>query len=632
MYDITIENPAAPETTSPEEDALAWFAAWNDVATDYERDVSVLDLFERQVARRPAATAVVCGSESITYLELERRANRLAHHLVARGVRPNDLIAIALHRCTDLIVSILAVLKAGAAYVAVDPTYPRERLTAMFEDVPLAALLTHELVAPLLPKVVVPVIRIDSEREAIEREPSDRPSRRTTMDDLVYVIFTSGSTGRPKAAAVHHGGWTNLMQWFARDYAIGPTDKVLVVSSFSFDITQRAIAMPLIVGGELHLLDTVAFDPRAIRAVLTQSNITLMNAAPSTFYPVVEPFGNEQIPIFPMLRAVFLGGEPISASRLQTFAATNRTALVNVYGAAECSDVSSAYTLADFPRYMKKSVPAGRPIANTQIYLMNNELRAVEQGEIGEICIAGDGVGKGYLNDAELSARKFVRHAVTPGFLYRTGDLGRIAADGLLEFIGRVDNQIKLRGWRIDIGDVETGLRRDDRIREAVVVKRSFGKDDERLVAFVVLAEDVPANREISGDLKRSARQRLPEQMVPSIFALVPSLPMNPNGKIDRNALQTMEIPESEPDQAAEPPQTPVEDSIAGIFARVLKVEAVGRRDNFFDLGGYSSLLTETLSYINDEHAAEMTVYDFLLSPVVCDVAKRVETGVPTDA
>ena len=613
--------------TESDENPVQWFVEWNATKAGYERKSTIVDLFERQVSKRPDAIAVVCGTDIISYSELDRRANRLAHYLIAQGIGKKHLVGIALNRCIDLIVSVIGTLKAGAAYVAIDPTYPRERLSSMLADVSLSALLTHEAIAQLLPEHAARVICLDALRQLIDRENSIQPNRTTDMDDLVYVIFTSGSTGRAKAAAVHHRGWTNLIQWFVRTYDIVSADKVLIVSSFGFDITQRAIAMPLIVGGQLHLLNSNAFDPAAIRNAVLQSKISIMNVAPSAFYPVVEFFGGEEVSSLPSLRIVFLGGEAISASRLRAFAAASATKLVNVYGAAECSDVSAAYTLGDFERYTKSSVPIGSPINNTQIYLMDENLALLPQGEIGEICIAGDGVGKGYINDQELTTRKFVNDPGGSGILYRTGDLGRIASDGVLEFVGRVDHQIKLRGWRIDIGDVEAGLRQDDRIREAVVVKRNFGGDDDRLVAFVVPEAGVPTTQEVASDLKRSARHRLPEQMVPSVFVFLESMPLSPNGKIERSILLNMDIPKIEPDHLVNPPETPIEEGIAKIFARVLKVDAVNRTDNFFDLGGYSSLLTEMLAYINDEHAAEMTVYEFLLAPTVCDVASRVERG-----
>jgi amino acid adenylation domain-containing protein len=601
---------------------------WNNTRTDYEHDRSIIDLFEQQVDRRPDARALLFGETVLTYRELDARANRLAHKLRSLGIGRNSLVGIAMHRCPELIISLLGVLKAGGAYLAIDPSYPRERLAGMVTEIRLSALLTSTETRPLLPDPGAPILCLDAETEALARESDQRLPRESHMDDLVYVIFTSGSTGRPKGAAVHSRGWTNLLQWFVKHYKINQNDRVLIVSSFSFDITQRAIAMPLIVGGELHLLNSQVFDPELIRRTLTASRITLMNLAPSTFYPVVEVVGDESPPYFPELRTVFLGGEAISASRLRAFSETGNTELANVYGAAECSDVSSAYTLKNFDRYIKETVPIGRPISNTQILLLDENLAPVKRGEVGEICITGDGVGKGYINDPELTTRKFVRDPFSPtGLLYRTGDLGRLGQDGELEFHGRVDHQIKLRGWRIDVGDVETALRQDEHVRDAVVVKRSFGEDDERLVAFVVLKHGVTPSWELAGDLKRAARHRLPEQMVPSVFEMVPELPLNPNGKVDRGVLLTVELKPAESARIVEAPKTPLEARVAEVFARVLKVDTVDRNDNFFDLGGYSSLLTEALAYINDEFSAEINVYEFLLAPTVSALAERIERG-----
>src|SRR4029077_10390137 len=309
---------------------------------------------------------------------------------------------------------------------------------------------------------------------------------------LCYVIFTSGSTGKPKAAAVFHRGWVNLVTWFVREFAVGTADKVLVISSFSFDITQRSIAMPLICGGQLHLFASNHYDPVRISRTIAEQQVTRLNCAPSTFYPLVENPTRTTFDSLQSLKTVFLGGEPIAASRLRQWAEASATELANVYGAAECSDVSSFYRLNDYERYVGNSVPIGKPIANSQVYLLDDALKPVEIGAIGEICIGGAGVGKGYINDAELTAEKFVpnRFSDEPGArLYRTGDLARFAPDWNLELVGRVDHQIKIRGFRVHLGDIETNLRHCPGVRDAVVLRKEFAPNDNRLVAYVVTIE-----------------------------------------------------------------------------------------------------------------------------------------------
>ncbi|HZF07309.1 MAG TPA: amino acid adenylation domain-containing protein, partial [Thermoanaerobaculia bacterium] len=442
-----------------EEERRRLLVEWNDSARDYPRDLCVHQLFEAHVEAAPDRIALVDDGLRLSYGELDRRANQLAHHLQGMGVGPNTPVGICLNRSPELILSVLAVLKAGGAYVPYDPTYPKERVATMFEDVKLKVLLTRESLLDRLPERKPRVVVVDHDAPAIAKRPTDLPPRRSGPGDLCYIIFTSGSTGRPKAAAVYHRGWTNLLCWFGREFAISPADKNLVMSSISFDITQRSMAMPLTRGGELHLVPD-GYDPELLLRTIRDSEITLLNCAPSTFYPLLEGPEAGHYTSLRSLRCLFLGGEAISASRLMRWVTSPdyTTEIANVYGAAECSDVSSFYRLHDFERYSRTSVPIGTPTDNSKVYLLDEELRLVPIGIGGEICLAGDGVGRGYANDATLTARKFVDDpfSTVPGArLYRTGDLGRYLPDGNLEFLGRIDFQVKIRGQRIELGEIE---------------------------------------------------------------------------------------------------------------------------------------------------------------------------------
>jgi non-ribosomal peptide synthetase component F len=331
------------------------------------------------------------------------------------------------------------------------------------------------------------------------------------------------------------------MHWFATEFKIVPADKVLVVSSFSFDITQRSIVMPLITGGELHLLGSDTFDPILVCNTIAEKKITLMSCAPSMFYLLIEDADRSTLEKLHPLRVLFLGGEAIAASRLRHWAQAPEctTAVANVYGIAECTDVSSFYRLADYDRYVVSSVPIGKPIHNTQIYILDETLAPVPFGEIGEICIAGDGVGKGYINDAALTAQKFVRHPFSSdprARLYRTGDLGRLLPDWNVEFVGRVDYQVKVQGLRIDLGGIESALRQHPMVREAVVLSGEYGSGSQRLVAYLVPQQH--SSSEMIANVRSFLRDRLPRYMVPAEFTLVTEMPLNPNGKIDRGALR----------------------------------------------------------------------------------------------
>jgi amino acid adenylation domain-containing protein len=611
-------------------------ADWNSTRADYPHDKCMHELFEQRVLETPDALAVVYGSRQLTYRELNQKANQLANYLRKLGVGPDVLVGICLHRSLQMIVGILGTLKAGAAYVPLDPTYPQKRLAAMVEDVDLRVLLTSRDLLAILPESKVRRVCLDSDWAEISTENADNLPRFASVGNLCYVIFTSGSTGKAKAAAVFHGGWTNLMHWFVTEFNVTRDDKVLVISSFSFDITQRSIVMPLISGAQLHLLTSNYYDPVLILHTIADQAITRMNCAPSTFYPLVEKSKDSFVKL-QSLRTLFLGGEAISASRIREWAQSSEcnAEVANVYGAAECSDVSTFYVLKDYPRYVEGSVPIGKPIFNSQVYLLDESLNPVAFGNPGEICIAGDGVGWGYINDSALTEEKFVANPFsngTPGRLYRTGDLGRFAPDWNLEFIGRVDHQVKLRGFRIDLGDIESNLRQHKEVKEAVVLSKTFSDQDQRLVAFVVPRHRGGSRDQTGSQLRSFLKERLPEYMVPNDVLVLEEMPLNPNGKTDRNALLNMDIRGLGTKAGPEEPRTPEEQDLAVIFAKVLKLDRVGIIDNFFDLGGHSYLVTETLGCIAARFQVNLSIFDFLANPRVTDLLKRIEEVRQEDA
>jgi amino acid adenylation domain-containing protein len=601
---------------------------WNNTQTDYPQDKCLHKLFEDHAQHTPDAPALFYGDRDLTYRELNQRANQMAHYLQRLGVGPDSLVGICMYRSLELIIGLLGTLKAGGAYVPLDPTYPKERLADMMEDANMKVLLTENRLLELLPRHQAEAVCLDNHWEVVAREDTQFNLNPVTVHNLVYVIFTSGSTGRPKGAAVYHRGWTNLMHWFVTEFKIASPDKVLVISSFSFDITQRSIAMPLIVGAQLHLLSSDFYDPELILQTIWDKKISLMNCSPSTFYPLIENFKQDAFEKLRPLRILFLGGEAISASRLEHWAGSckDTTEVANVYGAAECTDVSSFYVLKDYKRYIKTSVPVGKPIFNSQVYILDRNLRPVPFGAAGEICIAGDGVGKGYINDDALTREKFVPNPFSgePGAeLYRTGDLGRFLPDWDLEFIGRVDHQVKVRGFRIDLGDIETALRQHEAIKEAVVVNKEYAPGDQRLLAYLVPEQPGELPQAVIEELKLFLKEKLPEYMIPNIFVSLENIPLNPNGKVDRDALPDPETTGIK--VGSETPRNPTEENIATIFAEVLKLERLGIFDNFFDLGGHSLLVTEAISRVNDSFQVKLSNFDLLADPTVAGLAQRLE-------
>lgn len=505
----------------------------------------VHEMFEEHARVRPNATVVVHPKERLTYSQLDRRANQLARYLRRIEVGPGALVGIYMNRSVDLVVSILGVLKAGAAYVPLDPTYPRLRLEAMFEDIDMDVVLTQPNLTPVLPSLSSRVVCPENIRAELANESDAIVAVPRAADDLAYVVFTSGSTGRPKAAAVTHAGWSNLMSWFRNEFCIDALDRTLLISAFGFDITQRSIAMPLVSGGELHLLGMDIFDPIAIRAAVLHRKITLLNCAPSMFYTLIEDADEQATSILDRLRVLFLGGEPISRSRLRPWMsrAVCKTVIANVYGVAECTDVSSFYCLTDHASADNESVPIGKPISNTSIYLLDEDMSPVVGGGVGEICIAGAGVGRGYLNDPGLSDAKFVKDPFsmdTAAVLYRTGDLGKLSRDGNLEYVGRTDNQVKINGIRIDLGDIETVIRSLSAVREAVVVEKQVDGVSKYLVAYIVLQSTTTSSAGVINAIRSALKLALPRYMVPARFIFLPAMPLNPNDKIDRRKLKDM--------------------------------------------------------------------------------------------
>lgn len=613
-----------------EEERHHMLVEWNDTRADYPRDKCVHQLFEDHAEQTPDAPALFYGDQKLTYRELNQRANQLAHYLQTLGIGPNALVGVCLNRSLELMIGLLGILKAGGAYVPFDPAYPKERLAAMREDAQLQVLLTTEPLKERLPENEAKIICLDNDWETISRETTDYPDKPADVHNLVYVIFTSGSTGRPKGAAVYHRGWTNLLNWFVTEFNITSEDKVLVISSFSFDLTQRSLAMALVVGGELHLLASDYYYPELIIQTIVEREISVVNCAPSTFYPLIENTDGDIFQQLASLRILFLGGEAISASRLRHWTESDHcnTEVANVYGTAECTDVSSFYRLKDYKRYEETSVPIGKPVFNSQVYVLDKNLLPVPWGAVGEVCITGDGVGKGYINDDALTTEKFVANPFNdePGArLYRTGDLGRFLPDGNLEYIGRVDHQVKVRGFRVDLGDIESAFRQHHAIKEAVAANREYGPGDERLVAYLVPEQQDVARDRLIEQLKPFLKERLPDHMVPGAFMILDELPLSPNGKIDRDKLPLPEGPTKAEKTDTAPPRTPTEKDVFSIFADVLKLDQFGINDNFFEMGGHSLLVTQAISQVNEKFQMKLSHFDLLAEPTVEGLAKRIE-------
>jgi amino acid adenylation domain-containing protein len=560
-------------------------SGWNATRRAAEQPLSVIQRFEAQAAATPEAPAVVdADGRRLGYAELNARANRLAHHLRALGVAGDARVAVCLRRSADLVVALMAVLKAGAGYVPLDPAYPGERLATMLDDCAPAVVLSHaatgpEVQAQIRSAGVAPVLDLQGDAATWQHQPAADPQgawrdKSASDDQLAYLIYTSGSTGRPKAAQVLRRGLDNLMDWYVHDLSLQPDDSVLLLSSHGFDLTQKNIFGPLLVGATLHLA-AEPFEPRAILAQVKRERIRQFNLTPSAFHALIDADEGE----LAGLRRVMLGGEPIQPARLMQLAEP-RPRFVNGYGPTECSAVVAFHALdADLRRY-EKGVPLGRPLRNTRLYVLDSQGRPTPIGVAGEIHIGGIGVGRGYLGQPERTAERFIADPFcddASARLYKSGDLGRWGADGTLEYLGRNDFQVKIRGFRIEPGEVEACLVACEGVREVAVIAREDGAGEQRLVAYYTGEAD--AER-----LRAHAAVALPAYMQPSACMQLAALPLTPNGKLDRRALPA---PQQQERQHVAP-RSALEHTVAAIWQDVLGLKTVGISDDFFEIGGDS--------------------------------------------
>ncbi|MCP4397916.1 MAG: amino acid adenylation domain-containing protein [bacterium] len=573
---------------------------WNDTTRPFPDRKCLHEIFEEQVERAPDAEAVVCGSRSLSYQELNTRANQLAHHLRTFDIGPDVRVGLCIDRSLEMIVGLMGIMKAGGTYVPLDPAYPKERLAFMLEESQAKVLLTQKRLSEAIPAHRGQTICLDADWESIAREDTTNPDHVVTLENLIYVIFTSGSTGRPKGAAVYHRGFMNLVRWYAEDFRLTSEDSTLMISSLSFDLTQKNIFAPLLLGGTLHLLPSEFYDPQQIIRTVWEKKISWLNCTPSAFYPIVEYDENNLFEKLASLRYVFLGGEPILMQRLQkwTASASNHAYVVNSYGPTECADVCAAYIVRQPEEFLEQPVPIGKPISNAQLFVVDKRLSPLPIGVLGELCIAGEGVGPGYINDAELTEKRFPSNPFNDKAgdrMYKTGDLCRYLPDGNIEFLGRMDHQVKLRGFRIELGEIETILSSHPALQEAVVSIRKADSGAEQLVAYIVPNHALTPN---INELRRFLSQQLPDYMVPVAFVIMDSLPLTPSGKVDRRALPAPEIASAEAEKPLELTSS-TEALLAEIWGKVLGLEKIGIHDNFFDLAGDSILGIQIISRAN---------------------------------
>jgi amino acid adenylation domain-containing protein/non-ribosomal peptide synthase protein (TIGR01720 family) len=595
---------------------------FNDTAADVPR-VCVHERFERQAAATPGATAVVCDGGRLTYQELNDSANRLAHALRARGIGRGAMVAICMERSLEMIVALLGMLKSGAAYVPLDPKYPAERLRLMVRDAGARLVLTNSAAGRSgVATTEVPYLDLCDDAAALKEFSKENPTPAAGWDDLIYVIFTSGSTGRPKGAGVWHRGFGNLVDWYVKELELSAADSVLVIGSFTFDATHKNFYAPLVVGGTLNLLPPGPYDPEIIADLLEARKVTWLNCTPSAFFPLIEGDGAEaRWAKLRTLRWLVLGGEPIPAARLERWLKESgcRTEVVNTYGPTEATDTTLYHWVTAEDLAAGGMIPTGRPPTNVALLIADDALQPCPLGVAGELVLAGDYVGSGYVGDPERTAAKFVAnpHPELPGnVIYRTGDLVRYRADGVVEFLGRVDHQVKVRGFRVEPGEIDAVLSALPVVRQAITVTRPDPRGDNRLVAYVEFHAGKSAT---VTELREHLGAQLPEHMVPSQFVIMTAWPLSPNNKVDRHALPAPDEVAAVEDNYVEP-RTENERVLARIWGEVLRRERVGATDGFFTLGGDSIL---SIQVVSKARAAglEISARDVFEHPTLAELA-----------
>ncbi|MEM7342693.1 MAG: amino acid adenylation domain-containing protein [Chloroflexota bacterium] len=590
--------------------------AWNDTDKAYPATHCVHDLIEQQANQTPDAVAVIGPNKTLTYQELEQQANQLAHHLQSLGVDSGSLVGILTERTSEMVIGMLAVLKLGAAYVPMDPAYPPHRLAHMIEDAELSVILTEQAVTEVLPSYRGERVYLDTDWDTIRQQSTEPVSMVSDADQVAYVIYTSGSTGLPKGVQIPHRALTNFLVSMQSEPGLTADDTLLSVTTLSFDISALEIYLPLITGAKVVIVSQeVTADGVALKKAISDYAPTVMQATPATWQMLLDSGWEGQANL-----KVLCGGEAISSSLAQTLLAQVGS-LWNMYGPTETTIWSTVCEL----KPSDDLISIGRPIANTQLYILDQQLQPVPLGAAGELYIGGDGLAVGYLKRDELTNEKFIPHpfSTDPGKrIYNTGDLARYLPDGRVACLGRVDHQVKIRGVRIELGEIESILREHPTVRETVVIVREDTPGDKRLVSYIV-----PGEKPTVSELRRFVQERLPDYMTPTAFVLLEKLPLTPNGKVNRLALPKPDMgrPELESDFVA--PETETEKQVTEIWQSVLQLEQVGMQDNFFDLGGHSLLAIQVINKVRDALDVALPLGSLFEVPTVEALTERIEAA-----
>ncbi|HKS10135.1 MAG TPA: amino acid adenylation domain-containing protein [Pyrinomonadaceae bacterium] len=623
LLDPAVTDPSARLNTLPlftDEERRQLFQ-WNDTRRDFPRDRCVHELFEQQAARTPEAVALVCGSERLTYAELNVRANQLAHHLRACGVKAEARVGILLERSVEMAVALLAILKAGGGYVAFDPSYPAERLRYMLDDSGVTLLLTQQNVMPN--DFHVRSIFLDV--ESIAEHDTQNLQSGVDPSNIVYLVYTSGSTGRPKGIVIEHRSLVNAAYGFISNHRLTERDRLLQFASLSFDVAAEEFFAAWLSGSCVVMREEAVMSYADFVSLLQREKVTIVNLPASFWLEWLTALNDRDLAIPHTLRRVIVGNEKTLEETLAKWQRTvgQQVEWCNAYGPSETTITASNYEPAtNSAREGNSVVPIGRPSLNAELYVLDPAQQLIPAGVAGELYIGGVGLARGYHSQPAQTAERFIPHSYSQNAgerLYRTGDLARYRADGNVEFLGRIDEQVKIRGFRVEVGEVEAVLAQHAGVRESVVVALEDDRGSTRLIAYVVANNGDLETAELRDYLK----QRLSEYMVPSAIVQLESFPLTPNGKIDRKALPAPNAASREADGPYIAPRSELESLIAEVWREALSVERVSVRDNFFNLGGHSLLLIRVNNRLRETLRIELPVVELFKYPTVSALAEH---------
>ncbi|OPA72773.1 hypothetical protein BVG16_32275, partial [Paenibacillus selenitireducens] len=584
---------------------------FNDTRVEYPMDKTVIDLFEEQVMETPENIAVIYEEKKITYAELNKRSNQLARKLRKLGVKPNEFVAIISERSIEMVIGIYGIMKAGGAYVPIDPEFPEERIQYMLEDCRSKAVLVYNAEI----NTELPVIDL-SDKDIYIGE-STNLQKVNKSEDLVYCTYTSGTTGNPKGIPVRYRNVVNLITWYKDRFEMNERSKVMLMASLSFDLTQRNIFGPHISGGTVCSCgDTNVYDPIKIVEFVKEQGITIINCAASAFYALINAEKQNGYNGLKSLEKVYLVGEALLYAKLEDYMSSSncKAIIVNGYGLTEDSGIASTYEVTN-QAVNEYIIPIGKPLYNKQMYIVENG-KLCGIGVKGEICICGAGVTDGYLNNVELTAEKFVPNPYGEGMMYRTGDLGRWLPDGNIEYLGRMDEQVKIRGLRIELAEIESTLRKIENVKDCAVIAREDKNEEKAIYAYIVSEQEISVS-EVRDTLGKS----LPSYMIPSYVGQIKKIPVTRNGKLDKRKLPVLEAGIG---KGYEAPRSETEKMLCEIYQEVLNVDRVGISDGFFELGGHSLRAIRVINRIEEETGIRLGIKEIFITPTVKGLSEKI--------